>query len=72
MLYLELAISVAKKAADRPFQVIAAYAVFARRFFVKYVRDPKSLVPSAHMEAHPHYTDAQMSDLIEFISTGRE
>jgi len=58
--------------ADRPFQVIAAYAVFDRRFFVKYVRDPKSLVPSAHMEAHPHYTDAQMSDLIEFISTGRE
>jgi len=58
--------------ADRPFQVIAAYAVFDRPFFVKYVRDPKSLVPSAKMEAHPRYTDGQLSDLVEFISAGRE
>jgi len=58
--------------ADRPFQVIAAYAVFDRPFFMEYVRDPKSLVHSARMEAHPHYTDAQFSDLIEFISAGRE
>jgi mono/diheme cytochrome c family protein len=58
--------------ADRPFQVIAAYAVFDRAFFMKYVRDPKSLVASAKMEAHPHYTDAQLSDLIEFIAAGRE
>jgi len=58
--------------ADRPFQVIAAYAVFDRPFFMTYVRDPKSLVPSAYMEAHPHYTDAQLSDLVEFIAMGRE
>jgi hypothetical protein len=58
--------------ADRPFQVIAAYAVFDRAFFMKYVRDPKSLVASAKMEAHPHYTDVQLSDLIEFIAAGRE
>jgi cytochrome c2 len=58
--------------ADRPFQVIAAYAVYDRPFFVKYVRDPKSLVASAQMEGHPHYTDAQFSDLIAFIAAGRE
>jgi cytochrome c2 len=46
--------------------------VFDRPFFMEYVRDPKSLVHSARMEAHPHYTDAQFSDLIEFISAGRE
>ncbi|HZZ18769.1 MAG TPA: cytochrome c [Opitutaceae bacterium] len=54
--------------AQRPFQVLAAYAAFDRPFFVKYVRDPKSLVASAKMEAHPHYTDANFADLIAFIT----
>jgi cytochrome c2 len=58
--------------AQRPFQVIAAYAGFDRDFFVKYVRNPKALVESAKMEAHPHYTDANMADLIEFITAGQK
>jgi cytochrome c2 len=37
-------------------------------FSEKYVRDPKSLVASAKMEAHPHYTDANFADLIAFIT----
>jgi cytochrome c2 len=57
--------------AGRPFPVIAAYAGYDRAFFVKYVRDPKSLVPCAKMEPHPRYTDAELSGLIEFISAGQ-
>lgn len=51
-----------------PFPVIAAFAGSDRVFFMKYVRDPKSLVPSAKMEPHPHYTDLELSDLIAFIT----
>ncbi len=57
--------------AARPFQVIAAYAGYDRGFFMKYVRDPKSLVASAKMEPHPDYSDAELSDLIEFITAGQ-
>lgn len=56
--------------ADRPFPVVAAYAGADRPFFMKYVRNPTSLVASAKMEAHPHYTDEQLSELIEFITAG--
>ncbi len=55
--------------AARPFPVIAAYAGYDRAFFEKYVRDPRSLVPCAKMEPHPHYTDAEMSGLVAFITT---
>jgi hypothetical protein len=58
--------------ADRPFQVIAAYAGYDRAYFTKYVRSPKSLVPCAKMEAHPHYTDDELSGLIGFITAGKE
>jgi cytochrome c2 len=54
--------------AGRPFQVVAAYAGYDRAFFMKYVRDPKSLVPCAKMEPHPRYTDDELSGLIEFIT----
>ncbi len=54
--------------AARPFQVIAAYAGYDRAFFVKYVRDPKSLVPCAKMEPHPRYTNAELGGLIAFIT----
>lgn len=57
--------------AGRPFEVLAAYAGYARAFFVKYVRDPKSLVPSAKMEPHPHYSDEDLSDLIAFMTAGQ-
>jgi cytochrome c2 len=58
--------------AQRPFQVIAAYAGYDRIFFMRYVRDPKSLVASAKMEPHPDYTDAELSDLIAFITVGQQ
>ena len=58
--------------AGRPFQVIAAYAGYDRSFFTRYVRDPKSLVASAKMEPHPDYTDAELSDLIAFITAGQQ
>lgn len=58
--------------AQRPFEVLAAYAGYDPAFFMKYVRDPKSLVPSAKMEAHPHYNDANFSDLIAFITADKK
>jgi cytochrome c2 len=58
--------------ADRPFEVIAAYAEFDRPFFMKYVRDPKGLVASAKMEPHPWYTDPQLGDLVSFIAAGTD
>jgi cytochrome c2 len=54
----------------KPFQVIEAYAGHDRAYFMKYVRDPKSLVPCAKMEAHPGYTDAELSGLLEFVTAG--
>jgi hypothetical protein len=54
----------------RPFPVIAAYARYDRPFFENYVRDPKSMVPSAQMEPHPRYTDAEMAGLVAFIAGG--
>ena len=54
----------------RPFPVIAAYAAYDSPFFMQYVRDPKSLVASAKMEAHPRYTDLQMGELMAFITLG--
>ncbi len=55
---------------ERPLPVIAAYAAYDSPFFMKYVRDPKSLVASAKMEAHPRYTDEQMAQLMAFITIG--
>lgn len=52
----------------RPFDVVAAHAANEPAFFKKYVRAPTSLVPAAQMEAHPHYTDAQLDALIAFIT----
>jgi len=56
--------------AGKPFQVIEAYARFDRPYFMRYVRDPKSLVPCARMEPHPRYTDAELSGLVEFVTAG--
>jgi hypothetical protein len=58
--------------AGKPFEVIAAYAGYDRAYFMKYVRDPKSLVPCAKMEPHPHYTDGELAELIEFITAGQK
>lgn len=53
---------------DRPFQVLAAHAGFNREYFKKYVRNPQAMMAGAKMEAHPHYTDEQLNDLIAFIT----
>lgn len=53
---------------DRPFEVLAAHAGYNAAYFKKYVRDPKSVMPGAEMEAHPHYTDEQLAELIAFIT----
>jgi cytochrome c2 len=58
--------------AGRPFPAIAAYAAFDRAFFVKYVTDPKSVMPCAKMEPHPSYSDRDLSNLISFITTGQK
>lgn len=52
----------------RPFAVIQAYAQHNAAYFRRYVRDPKGLNPSAKMEPHPHYTDAQLAELIAFVT----
>lgn len=52
---------------DRPFEVLAAHAGYNAAYFKKYVRAPKTAMPGATMEAHPHYTDAQLAELIAFI-----
>jgi cytochrome c2 len=54
--------------AERPFEVLAAHAAFNEGYFRKYVREPRSVMPGARMEAHPHYTDAQLDDLVAFIT----
>lgn len=58
--------------AGKPFQVVAAYARFDRAYFMRYVRDPKSLVACAKMEPHPKYTDSELSNLISFITFGQK
>jgi cytochrome c2 len=57
--------------AGRPFEVIEAYAGHAPGYFMKYVRDPKALVPCAKMEPHPKYTDNDFANLIAFITSGK-
>ena len=52
---------------DRPFEVLAAHAGYSAEYFKKYVREPKSVMPGAKMEAHPHYSDGQLAEIIAFI-----
>jgi cytochrome c2 len=52
----------------RPFDVIVGRAANEPDYFKKYVRAPTSLAPAAQMEAHPHYTDAQLDALIAFVT----
>jgi cytochrome c2 len=53
---------------ERPFAVLAAHAEHNAGYFRRYVRDPKGFAATAKMEAHPHYTDAQLDALIAFIT----
>jgi len=53
-----------------PFAVPVAVAGGNARFFMQYVRNPTSLVPTAKMEPHPHYTDEELGELIAFLTAG--
>lgn len=55
---------------DRPFALLAALARGAPDYFRRYIIDPKGLVPTAKMEAHPHYTEAQLDALTAFVALG--
>jgi len=52
---------------DRPFEVLGAHAAYNQAYFKRYVHDPQSVVAGAKMQAHPHYSDAQLDALIAFI-----
>jgi hypothetical protein len=53
---------------EQLFPVVAAIGCCNHPFFKLYVRSPKQVNPNATMEAHPHYTDAQLEALIAFIT----
>ena len=55
---------------DQPFAVVQAIAGWNPVFFKKFVREPKAMLPGATMEAHPHYSEAQLDALIAFITAG--
>ena len=55
---------------DQPFAVVQAIAGWNSVFFKKFVRDPNAMLPGATMEAHPHYSEAQLDALIAFITAG--
>jgi hypothetical protein len=52
-----------------PFAVLVAVAGGDPKFLMQYVRNPASLVPAAKMEPHPRYTDAELGDLIAFLTS---
>ena len=53
---------------QRPFAVLAGLAADRPAYFKQYVRAPTSLTPSAKMEPHPHYSEAQLDALIAFVT----
>ncbi len=54
----------------KPFQVLAAYAAYDRAYFERYVHNPQAVVPTAKMEPHPWYTDAELRQLEAFVTAG--
>jgi cytochrome c1 len=55
----------------QPFAALEAVAAGNQEFLKGYVRNPQALNPSAKMEAHPHYSDAQLNALVAFILAER-
>ncbi len=53
--------------AGRPMQIVMMQAVYNSAYFKGYVRDPSKLNPNAKMQAHPHYSEAQLEGLIGFL-----
>jgi len=53
---------------DRPFEILVTHATNNPAFFKDYVRTPKRLVPTSKMDGHPHYTEANLADLIAFLA----
>jgi hypothetical protein len=56
--------------ADRPYEVLVAYALYKPTYFKSYVRNPQDEASCAQMEAHPHYSDAELQHIIDFIVAG--
>ncbi len=52
----------------QPFPVVQAIAGYNADFFKKYVHNPQAMMDGALMEAHPHYTDPEIAQLIAFIT----
>jgi cbb3-type cytochrome oxidase cytochrome c subunit len=50
--------------------LLAAQARHMPDYFRRYITAPKELVPTARMEAHPHYTEAQLDALTAFVALG--
>jgi cytochrome c2 len=50
------------------FPTLAALAAANPDFFRAYVRHPQAMIATAKMEPHPHYTGAQLAELIAFIT----
>lgn len=53
--------------AVRTIQILATHAAYNADYFKTYVRTPTKLNPLAKMEAHPHYSDADLDALIAFL-----
>jgi hypothetical protein len=49
------------------FPIVAAVARGDPALFRKYVRDPKSVISTAKMEAQPRYSDAELDSIIAFL-----
>jgi hypothetical protein len=50
------------------FPIVAAIARGDPALFKRYVRDPRSVISTAKMEPHPHYSDAQLDSIIAFVT----
>jgi len=55
---------------DRPFALMTAHAARNAPYLTLYVRNPADFVPTAKMQPHPHYTDAQLDALVAFLAAG--
>jgi len=51
----------------QPFPVLEALASCNADFFKLYVHDPRAANPAAKMEAHSHYNDTQLDELVAFV-----
>jgi cytochrome c2 len=55
---------------QKPWEVIAAQAVYNTDYFKKWVRNPQSFKPGTVMPEHEHFTEDTFTKLIAFFSKG--